>query len=527
MVSERQVLAEFIISIHRKSKDVNSFKTKLAKTGAEFPDTFVENLDRLINTLGPKKKSKKGKEKDDVQGQGAAASKSAWEDDETAEKRQEYLAKFPGLAAKDDSDRVKHLVEEMEHATKKVADDTMGGFEDLEGFLRSKKMEANARDDERAKRGRSRSRSRSRSPKRRQGDDNDYRRDHRDRDRGRERRYESTPVVYKIYDGRVTSIRDFGAFVQLEGFRGKVEGMVHISSIKAGPGKVAHPSDVVSRNQRVKVKVMSIAGSRMGLSMKDVDQDTGKDLSPHLRVKTQEELDAESLRNPDRPIMTSFSEAPIRDDIDTHTAAVKRISSPERWEIKQLIASGVLDPKDYPTFDEEQGLLNYEDKEEDLDIEIREEEPSFLKGQTKNSLQLSPVKIVKNPDGTLNRAALAGASLAKERREIKQQQTSAEFDAVPKDLNRPWVDPMPEPGERVFSQDLKGFGQMEPNIPAWKKATFNNATTFGKITSLTIKEQRESLPIYKLREELVKAVDDNQVLIVVGDTGSGKVGLAK
>jgi len=58
--------------------------------------------------------------------------------------------------------------------------------------------------------------------------------------------------------------------------------------------------------------------------------------------------------------------------------------------------------------------------EEELDIEIREEEPPFLAGQTKRTLELSPVKIVKAPDGSLNRAALSGASLAKERRELRQ-----------------------------------------------------------------------------------------------------------
>ncbi|KAJ3331053.1 DEAH-box ATP-dependent RNA helicase prp22 [Gonapodya sp. JEL0774] len=35
-------------------------------------------------------------------------------------------------------------------------------------------------------------------------------------------------------------------------------------------------------------------------------------------------------------------------------------------------------------------------------------------------------------------------------------------------------------------------------------------------------EQRESLPIFKLRTELIRAIEDNQVLVVVGDTGSGK-----
>jgi heat shock protein HslJ len=31
----------------------------------------------------------------------------------------------------------------------------------------------------------------------------------------------------------------------------------------------------------------------------------------------------------------------------------KRLTSPERWEVVQLIKSGVLDVTEYPTFDEE------------------------------------------------------------------------------------------------------------------------------------------------------------------------------
>jgi ATP-dependent RNA helicase DHX8/PRP22 len=43
--------------------------------------------------------------------------------------------------------------------------------------------------------------------------------------RGPGRELDDRPVVYKIYDGRVSSLRDFGAFVQLEGVKGRVEGM--------------------------------------------------------------------------------------------------------------------------------------------------------------------------------------------------------------------------------------------------------------------------------------------------------------
>ncbi|CCH58465.1 hypothetical protein TBLA_0A06730 [Henningerozyma blattae CBS 6284] len=39
---------------------------------------------------------------------------------------------------------------------------------------------------------------------------------------------------------------------------------------------------------------------------------------------------------------------------------------------------------------------------------------------------------------------------------------------------------------------------------------------------LTISETRKKLPVYQYREDLLKAIHDNQILIVVGETGSGK-----
>ena len=33
---------------------------------------------------------------------------------------------------------------------------------------------------------------------------------------------------------------------------------------------------------------------------------------------------------------------------------------------------------------------------------------------------------------------------------------------------------------------------------------------------------KESLPIYKFREELMNLIGDNQIIIMVGETGSGK-----
>ncbi|XP_014680352.1 PREDICTED: ATP-dependent RNA helicase DHX8-like, partial [Priapulus caudatus] len=70
---------------------------------------------------------------------------------------------------------------------------------------------------------------------------------------------------------------------------------------------------------------------------------------------------------------------------------------------------------------------------------------------------------------------------------------------------------------------MRGVGLPQQDIPEWKKhITGGTKASYGQRTSKTLLEQRESLPIYKLKEELVKAVNDNQILIVIGETGSGK-----
>lgn len=131
-----------------------------------------------------------------------------------------------------------------------------------------------------------------------------------------------------------------------------------------------------------------------------------------------------------------------------------------------------------------------------------------MSGQTKVTLNLSPVKVIKAPDGSMNRAALAGGALAKERRELRQQEANDEADSEARDLSQPWLDPMAQAADKVFASDLRGnlMGAKALEQPTWKAA--NKAVTYGKITSLSIQDQRKSLPIYKLREQLMQAIRD-------------------
>ena len=43
----------------------------------------------------------------------------------------------------------------------------------------------------------------------------------------------------------------------------------------------------------------------------------------------------------------------------------------------------------------------------------------------------------------------------------------------------------------------------------------------------TIKDQRRLLPVYECREELLQVIRENQVVVVVGETGSGKTTQAR
>ncbi|HPB23573.1 MAG TPA: S1 RNA-binding domain-containing protein, partial [Novosphingobium sp.] len=82
------------------------------------------------------------------------------------------------------------------------------------------------------------------------------------------------PEVGKIYNGKVVTIVDFGAFVN---FMGGKDGLVHVSEMRNE--RVEKPTDVVSEGQEVKVKVLEVdPRGKVRLSMRVVDQETGAEL---------------------------------------------------------------------------------------------------------------------------------------------------------------------------------------------------------------------------------------------------------
>lgn len=569
-----KTLAEFVLDIHDSATSTQDFQQKLSEAGADFEEGFVKTLDSIIQTQRPKKTSTNSSgSKPDLASKSNDGGVNGKND--TSNKNKKSAAVFKGLSIPDGklgfylSDDGSESESKPRNSEHKESRSSRGHRDHRDS--RSSRREPSRKTKHRrysdsdydsqspphsrfesptpSRRDRDRH-SKSRRDKRysySDGEDSDDEYDRNKRHKRRNRRdsredrhsrddhrrqssrkeyqgdLDDEPTLNKIYNGTVMNMTSFGAFVSIDGIKGRPDGLIHVSAIQNGQ-RLEHPSDVLHRNQNVKVKIVKLEGNRISLSMKAVDQDTGEDLEVNETPSFATGANSYGLRQSEDPMRQNMA-SNNKPQIKTK----KRLTSPERWEIRQLIASGALSAADYPELNDDMQAFQEPDDsepEEDVDIEVRDEEPPFLSGQTKQSLELSPVRVVKAPEGSLNRAAMSGATLARERREDRQQKAKekAKEEKEKADLTSQWNDPLATGQPKVFADDFsQQSGRNSGAIPEWKKVSRHSKdVSYGKRTTLSIDEQRRSLPVYQLRDQLVQAIKDNQIMIIVGDTGSGK-----
>ncbi|KAK2506292.1 hypothetical protein MC885_019974 [Smutsia gigantea] len=349
-------LAEFVISLAEKNTTFDTFKASLVKNGAEFTDSLISNLLRLIQTMRPpakpstskdpvvKPKTEKEKLKELFpvlcQPDNPSVRTMLDEDDVkvAVDVLKELEALMPSAAGQEKQRDTEHRdkIKKKKRSREQDRDRDRGRDRDREREHKRRhrsRSRSHSRTRERNKgKSRYRSRSRSQSPPKDRKDRDKYA--ERSLDRWRDKHVDrpppEEPTIGDIYNGKVTSIMQFGCFVQLEGLRKRWEGLVHISELRR-EGRVANVADVVSKGQRVKVKVLSFTGTKTSLSMKDVDQETGEDLNPNRRRNLVGETNEEtSMRNPDRPTHLSLVSAPEVEDDSLERKRLTRISDPEK-----------------------------------------------------------------------------------------------------------------------------------------------------------------------------------------------------
>ncbi|VDM61265.1 unnamed protein product [Angiostrongylus costaricensis] len=518
-------VAEFIIELATISKTFDKFKRALAEEGLadQFDDSLTANLLRLIHHMLPKSKGKKYQKK----------TSDSHKITLISDAKEEIKARLPALAMPNsNTDNMMDQLESLVPKWKEIVDLSTSRalsfsilFLSIHNKISFHRLLRSSLEDDRHRSRRSENVRHDR--RRRRSDDRKS-----ERERKRDRAYKDLPDVPEIghiYSGRVVSIQSFGAFIQLEGIRQQTQGLCHISQLRNE--RVNAVADVLTRGQHVKVKVLKVEGGKISLSLKEVDQATGEDLNPQEAQLLSDAIGVNDLRNPEAP-WSNPENSNVLGSVAPNTSILcsgksrVRMSTPERWEWQQMVGAGVVTNLDRPDFDEDSGVLRKDEESdgEDYEVELVEEEPEFLRGYGKGNQEIEPVKVVKNPDGSMAQAALMQGALAKERREAKiqaQREKDAEKNSGLRSTSTRILDPMQD--RELDNDDSRGPMRRDKDMPEWMKhVTAGGKATYGRRTNLSMKEQRESLPIFALKKSLIQAMTDNQILVVIGETGSGK-----
>ena len=201
-----------------------------------------------------------------------------------------------------------------------------------------------------------------------------------------------------------------------------------------------------------------------------------------------------------------------------------------KWELNRMITSGVVEKfnYNYQLYDDE------DDEENKLLIQVNDIKPQFLSGYTILSKQNQKIEIVKDPLSDISRMAKRGSNILRYIREKKEATKYKENQNEQNgDLNSINNDNTGMNTRNIFQDlnlnknlEIDGISPelsqtlIESSYANMLKNKLEAVSEFAK--TKTIREQRESLPIYSVRDELLNIIRDNKVTIIVGETGSGK-----
>lgn len=180
----------------------------------------------------------------------------------------------------------------------------------------------------------------------------------------------------------------------------------------------------------------------------------------------------------------------------------------KKWEYNRLRTSGIflnLQKGFDPSRDEDH-------QSSQVQLLVHERRPAFLKkwaGDVKSfELSFDPVMPVRDPTSDMALLARRGSALVRNMREKKERQR------IMRELEN-------------HGAALKGILRNTPSPHEMEDSNSlvpDNISLFSSVSYQTrsIREQRELLPAFACRRDLLKIVRENQVVIIVGETGSGK-----
>ena len=209
----------------------------------------------------------------------------------------------------------------------------------------------------------------------------------------------------------------------------------------------------------------------------------------------------------------------------------------DAWETNRLVQSGA----------QRSARIDL-DHDPDLDarahIIVHTKKPPFLEGTASStrislSKQKHQVQTVVDPTSDMAVNAKKGSEMVNGMREVRSRNMmrqrfwelggskmgdamGIEKDQEEEDPDAEFLDK--ESGEVDFRKSSQ-FRHLVSSSTETTTGTGKNKQTKGSSSfskNKTMKEQREFLPIFRVRDELLQVVSDNRVVVIVGETGSGK-----
>jgi pre-mRNA-splicing factor ATP-dependent RNA helicase DHX38/PRP16 len=188
----------------------------------------------------------------------------------------------------------------------------------------------------------------------------------------------------------------------------------------------------------------------------------------------------------------------------------------DAWETNRMLSSGVAQRRDMESdFDDQETTR--------VHLLVHDLRPPFLDGRTIFTKQLEPVPAVRDYQSDMAVFSRKGSKVVRDARQQRERQRQAQQATSmagttlgnimgSKEEDADSALPMAGEDEAATGKKAHKLGD------AMKKR--EGASNFSQ--SKTLREQREYLPAFAVREDLLRVIRENQVTIVIGETGSGK-----
>lgn len=180
------------------------------------------------------------------------------------------------------------------------------------------------------------------------------------------------------------------------------------------------------------------------------------------------------------------------------------------------LLSGVVQSAD--DFDD---FMDDEEDENAINLLVQNIVPPFLDGRMVFTKQSMPVVPVKDVTSDMAVSASKGSRQVRHYREQEERKKAQE---------KHWELAGTNLGNIMGVKEEKDTGEDEAAQSADYKESHKFAEHMKEETEAasefalekTIKQQREYLPVFAVRQKLLQVIRDNNVVIVIGETGSGK-----